>query len=86
MKVIDWWSDNDKFGSKKNLNVILDNCPYHKSKKAIEYLKTLKLKLYFLPPYSPSLAPIELMFGWIKKKDQLEIRLTLIQRNTCSIF
>ena len=67
MKMIDWWSDNDNFGS-KNLNLILDNYPYNKSKKAIVYLKTLKLKIYFLPPYSPSLALIELMFGWIKKK------------------
>ena len=47
--------------------IILDNCPYHKSKEAIECFKTLRHKVYFLPPYSPSLSPIKLMFGWIKK-------------------
>ena len=66
-KMIDWCSNNDNFGF-KNLKIILDNCPYHKSKEAIEYFKTLRHKAYFLPPYSPSLAPIEFMFGWIKKR------------------
>jgi Mg2+/Co2+ transporter CorB len=28
----------------------------------------LKLELAFLPPYSPALAPIELVFGFIKSK------------------
>ena len=26
------------------------------------------MKIVFLPPYSPSLATIELIFGWIKRK------------------
>ena len=30
-------------------------------------MQKLPIKIYFLPPYSPSLDPIELMFGWIKK-------------------
>ena len=30
-------------------------------------MQQLPIKIYFLPPYLPSLYPIELMFGWIKK-------------------
>ena len=66
-KMIDWCNNNDNFGV-KNLKIILDNCPYHKSKEAIEYFKTLRHKVYFLLSYSPSLSPIELLFGWIMKK------------------
>ena len=65
-RMIEWLIKNNKFGF-KNINLILDNCPYHKSKEAIKNMQKLPIKIYFLPPYSPSLAPIELMFGWIKK-------------------
>ena len=30
--------------------------------------KSLKINAYFLPPYSPSLAPVELFFKKIKAK------------------
>ena len=64
-RMIEWLIKNNKFGF-KNINLILDNCPYNKSKEAIKNMQKLPIKIYFLPPYSPSLAPIELMFGWIK--------------------
>lgn len=39
--------------------VILDNARSNKNKKLDEYLKTSRIKLRYLPPYSPNLNPIE---------------------------
>jgi transposase len=38
---------------------ILDNAGYHKSKELLEFIKTTKIKIHYLPPYSPNLNPIE---------------------------
>ena len=66
-KMNEWLNKNNMFNY-ECLHLHLDNCPYHKSKETINYLRKTKLKVYFLPPYSPSLAPIELAFGLIKRK------------------
>ncbi len=49
----------------KRTVVILDNCPIHKSKKfkaKIEEWKQNDLLVYFLPPYSPELNLIEILW------------------------
>ena len=46
--------------------LVLDNASWHKSKKAIKYAESLGIILYFLPPYSPELNPIEQLWKWIK--------------------
>lgn len=46
--------------------LVLDNASWHKSKKAIRYAESLGIILYFLPPYSPELNPIEQLWKWIK--------------------
>lgn len=46
--------------------VILDNLPAHKSEKAAQCLKQRGAWFLFLPPYSPDLNPIELVFSQIK--------------------
>jgi transposase len=33
-----------------------------------EYLKTSKVRLHFLPPYSPNLNPIERLWKWMKER------------------
>lgn|SRR3990167_995509 len=38
---------------------ILDNAGYHKSEKLLEFIKTTKIQIHYLPPYSPNLNPIE---------------------------
>lgn len=38
---------------------ILDNARYHKSKALLEFIKTTKIQIHYLPPYSPNLNPIE---------------------------
>ena len=41
------------------INIVLDGASYHRSKEVIEKAKSLKIKLHYLPPYSPNLNPIE---------------------------
>jgi transposase len=43
----------------KRVHLILDNAGYHKSKEFTEWIETTKIKLHYLPPYSPNLNPIE---------------------------
>lgn len=40
-------------------HIILDNAAAHKSRKLVEYLKDSRIRLHYLPPYSPNLNPIE---------------------------
>ncbi len=37
-------------------------------KAVTEYLQTSKIKLHFLPPYSPNLNPIERLWKWMKER------------------
>ena len=48
--------------------VILDNAKYHYSNKVKEFLKTSRIKLVFLPSYSPNLNLIERVWKFFKKK------------------
>ena len=46
--------------------VILDNVAFHKSKKAETLIRARGAWVLFLPPYSPDLNPIEMVFAKIK--------------------
>jgi transposase len=48
--------------------VILDNARYHHAKSLREYLETSKLKLVFLPPYSPNLNLIERLWRFFQEQ------------------
>ena len=48
--------------------IIMDNWPYQKSKLVKEKLKAWDINWIYLPPYSPELAPIELLFRSLKAK------------------
>jgi transposase len=41
------------------IHFILDNARSNKNKKLEEFLKTSRIKIHYLPPYSPNLNPIE---------------------------
>ena len=43
----------------KKIHLILDNAGYHKSKEFLEWVADTKIKIHYLPPYSPNLNPIE---------------------------
>lgn len=47
--------------------VILDNLSSHKSEQARRLIESRGAELMFLPPYSPDLNPIEMVFSKIKQ-------------------
>lgn len=46
--------------------VIIDNLGSHKSEAVKQAIQAAKVRLHFLPPYSPDLNPIEQAFSKIK--------------------
>jgi transposase len=52
----------------KSIYIILDNARYHYSKLVKEYIKSSRIKLVFLPSYSPNLNLIERVWKFFKKK------------------
>ena len=48
--------------------VTLDNAATHTSRKTKFAAKKLNFRLNYLPTYSPTLAPVELVFGILKRK------------------
>jgi transposase len=56
------------YPDKKAIHVFVDNARYYRNKLVREYLKTSKIKLHFLPPYSPNLNPIERLWKWMKER------------------
>lgn len=58
----------EAYPSKVRVHVFCDNAPYYRNKSVKEYLKTSKIDLHFLPPYSPNLNPIERLWKWLKER------------------
>lgn len=52
----------------KTMHIICDNGRSNKNKKLEEYLKTSKIKIHYLPPYSPNLNPIERLWRVLREK------------------
>jgi transposase len=52
----------------KRISIICDNARYYRSKAVAEYLKTSRIKLVFLPPYSPNLNLIERFWKFFKRQ------------------
>lgn len=58
----------NKYALAATIYVILDNAKYHYSKKVKKFLETSRIKLIFLPSYSPNLNLIERLWHFFKKK------------------
>ncbi|MGZ3634264.1 MAG: IS630 family transposase, partial [Parachlamydiaceae bacterium] len=56
------------YPDKAKIHVFCDNARYYKNKDVHNYLKTSRVKLHFLPPYSPNLNPIERLWKWMKER------------------
>ena len=57
-----------KNSEEKHLYLVLDNAPYNRAKSVKNLAKKLKIKIFYLPPYSPNLNPIERLWKFMKKK------------------
>ena len=62
------FQDVEKFyPQKETIYFIADNARYNKSNEVFEYLKTSRIKIIFLPPYSPNLNLIERLWKLLRK-------------------
>lgn len=52
----------------EKVHLFCDNAGYYKGDAVKEYLKSSKIKLHFLPPYSPNLNPIERVWKFLKDR------------------
>lgn len=52
---------------KNGFSIVMDNCRIQHSRYVVEAIKSRSYKPLFMPPYSPSLKPIEECWSKIKK-------------------
>ena len=52
----------------KTITLIMDDAAYNRSGKVKILAKKLKVDLFYLPPYSPNLNPIERLWKFMKRK------------------
>ena len=58
----------EKYPFAQRIVVICDNAAYYRSKIVADYLKTSRVEITFLPPYSPDLNLIERLWRFMNKK------------------
>lgn len=58
----------EAYPTKTKIHLFCDNARYYRNKAVTHYLKTSKIQLHFLPPYSPNLNPIERLWKWMKER------------------
>lgn len=56
-----------KHSQAESIFITLDNARYYKNALIYDYLKTSKIKLLFMPPYSPNLNLIERLWKFMRK-------------------
>lgn len=75
-------------GSNSHSVVIMDNCSVHHLERVIEMITSVGALIRFLPPYSPDLNPIELVFSKVKsfwKANDLVVQSTSSPRTMVSM-
>jgi transposase len=65
--VIDFLKKLESASSASEIHIILDNARSNKNKELENYLKQSKIKLHYLPPYSPNLNPIERLWKILRE-------------------
>lgn len=58
----------EAYPEKTGIHIFCDNARYYRNKAVTEYLRGSKIRLHFLPPYSPNLNPIERLWKWMKER------------------
>ena len=49
------------------VEILLDNCSYHKSNETLSLPRKLRYKINFILTYSPEFSPIEMCFSLLKR-------------------
>ena len=57
--------------------VVMDNCSVHHVERVVETINSVGALIRFLPPYSPDLKPIELVFSKVNLLLRLIIWMTV---------
>jgi len=79
----------DFYTDKVKIYLILDNARYYKNSEICEYLKTSKIKILHLPPYSPNLNLIERLWKFMRKKvinNKFYEKFTLFKKTIMEFF
>jgi transposase len=58
----------NEYKSDKRIHLILDRAGYHRAKEVKKEARKLKIKLHYLPAYSPNLNPIERLWKVMNEK------------------
>ena len=66
--MIEFFKGLEEATDAKTIHMICDNGRANKNKKVEEYLKTSRIKMHYLPPYSPNLNPIERLWKVLREK------------------
>lgn len=72
--------------NKSRIHVFCDNAGYYRNHNVKAYLKTSRLQLHFLPPYSPNLNPIERLWKWMKESVVYNVHYELFEDFREAIF
>lgn len=65
--IIDFFTELQKKSKAEIIHVILDNARAQKNKKLEKYVANSRIKLHYLPPYSPNLNPIERLWKILRE-------------------
>ena len=90
--VFHYWVENTLLPElPANSVIVMDNAAFHKRVDTKELLENNGHTILWLPPYSPDLNPIEMVWAWIKQKRKLwrlDCVFTLFQRflSDCASF
>jgi len=66
--VIDFFKNLEASCQASTIHIICDNGRSNKNKALQEYLKTSKIEIHYLPPYSPNLNPIERLWKIMRER------------------
>ena len=67
LKILNQWLIANKNFGYDEIFLLLDNCSTHKSEVTQSLFKKLPYFIYYLPAYSPELAPVEMCFSILKR-------------------
>ena len=65
---------------RKTTVIMVDNANYHRGVPTLHQIESLKLPVLFLGPYHFRMAPVEMLFNYIKSHDLNPLRTRLTSR------